>query len=1028
MADYNLGTARGRIEIDAAGVGKGLADANNQIDKFDNKTKSSGANLQKTGTVLLGGSALIAGGFALAINSAADFEKVISGIAAVSGAAGPELDKVRQKALQLGADTQYSAGEAAGAMEELIKAGLSVDDVLNGAADATVNLAAAGEVDLTTAATIASNAMNQFGLTAENMPHVADLIAGAANASAIDVNEFGMALSQSGAVANLAGLSFDDLSLAIAAMGNAGIKGSDAGTSLKTFLQNLQPTTEKQIDLMKELGIVTEDGANKFYDASGSLKPMNEIAGVLSDSLAGLTDQQKQMALETMFGSDAIRAAAVIADNGTAGFDALSQSVGKTSAADVAATRMDNLAGSIEQLKGSVETLMIIIGRPLADSLRGIVDMVTKLVNWFSSLDAGTLDMIVTVAKMVGAFLGVIGGALVLISVIEKIKTALIALKVVLLAHPLFFIIAAIIALGVALYMLYQRNETFRHAVQALFGWMADNILPVLKAIIDGFMQFWEVLTTGMTQDEGGSWWENLAFVIRDVAHWLVDVLIPAFMDFWTALTTGFTNDEGGTWFENLALVIHEVVVAILHFLVPAVQKIAKVLVWLGKEIIERLVGGFIWLKDNVWPVLFAFGELVEAIAERIIQAIGVIIDIVADLIKVIQDMEPVWTFIWNILKTVIEVAVGVMQNIWHNFADNLWHVIDFAFQSVKRIVEAALRVIQGVIQTITSLIKGDWAGVWEGIKNIFGGVWDYIMAIPAFVLGAIQLVIENAFDVLLTTFQNIDTLLRGVFSGMWEGLKGIVLGAIDAIIGFIQDLPGRIAGFVGTIFDGFKDAASGAVDTVINFFRDLPGRLLELDRQIVEAGMGIASSLLHGIIDGVTGFVGFIGDFAAGLGHAMIDWFNNNIIQWINDKIPDEITMPSAIPNINLPDDPIPWIPNPYHSGGIVPGNKEVGIIAQGGEGIMSREMMGWFRTLLMGLGTNLHTFFGGNLPTLITRPPMSTSSGGMERGSDVNLQLLFPNVGSAKDVEEIKRALSNSSVLTNLTRAVKAGVGRNS
>jgi TP901 family phage tail tape measure protein len=382
---YDIGTARGVIQMDYNG--RGVTQALTGLTGLERQGAAVDKSLRLATMAVAGMGLTIAGAFAFAVKKTADFEHRISAISAVSGAVGDELDAIREKALQLGADTVFSASEAAEAMEELVKAGLSVDDVLNGAADAAVALAAAGGIGIPEAATIASNAMNQFNLTASELPGVVDSIAGAANASAIDVGQLGTSLSQVGAVANLAGLSFEDTATAIALMGNAGIVGSDAGTSLKTMLQNLQPVTTKQKNLFKELGIVTEDGANAFFDAEGNVKSYAGISGVLSDALRGQTNQQKLMTLETMFGTDAIRAAAVAADAGAKGVRELNREMGETTAAEVAAKRMDNFKGSLEQLWGSIETAVITGGSGLLPYLRDVVDWLTEMVN--SGTDVG---------------------------------------------------------------------------------------------------------------------------------------------------------------------------------------------------------------------------------------------------------------------------------------------------------------------------------------------------------------------------------------------------------------------------------------------------------------------------------------------------------------------------------------------------------------------------------------------------------------------------------------------------------------
>jgi TP901 family phage tail tape measure protein len=322
-------------------------------------------------------------GIGAATTAAMGFEKTMSGIAAVSGLdqTGAQFKALSDLALKLGADTSFSASEAAKGMEEMVKAGVSLEDVMAGAAAATLDLAAAGGVEVAEAATIASNAMNTFSKSGADMAHIADLLAGAANASAISVHDLGFSLSAVGAVAATVGLTIEDTTTAIAVLGQAGLKGSDAGTSLKTMLMGLQPTTKAQTAAFKELGIVTKDGSNQFFDAAGHAKSMADIAGILQKATMGLTDAQKLQKLEMMFGTDAIRAAAIMAKAGSAGFDAMADSMSKVTAQTVAAERLNNLAGSLEKLKGSLETAAISLGAHFTPGLKTLADRATEAVN-----------------------------------------------------------------------------------------------------------------------------------------------------------------------------------------------------------------------------------------------------------------------------------------------------------------------------------------------------------------------------------------------------------------------------------------------------------------------------------------------------------------------------------------------------------------------------------------------------------------------------------------------------------------------
>lgn len=460
MADYNLGTAQGSIKITYDD--SGAAQARKGIDSIKGSAGSSEAAFNRlAGASAIAGGA-IAAGLAVAGNKAIDFEKQISAIGAVSGATGSQLEVLRAKALQLGADTTFSASEAANAMEELAKAGVPLEAILNGAADATVALAAAGGVSLPEAATIASNAMNAFGLAAKDLGHVADLIAGASNASAIDVSEFGQSLQQAGAVANLVGLSFDDLAAAIALMGNAGIKGSDAGTSLKTMLSNLQPVTLKQKELFRDLGLTLKNGSNAFFDAQGNIKGLAEISGILNTATKGMTSAQKQLTLETIFGSDAIRAAAVLTDAGAAGFNNMADAMGKVTAEDVAAKRLDNTAGAIEQLKGSAETAGIAIGTIMMPAIKALAQGLTKLANSFSALSPETQKTILIVTGVVAAVLLAMAAIIKITSFVKAFMVAWRLLNISFIASPIGLIITAIIALIVIIVLIATKTTWFQ--------------------------------------------------------------------------------------------------------------------------------------------------------------------------------------------------------------------------------------------------------------------------------------------------------------------------------------------------------------------------------------------------------------------------------------------------------------------------------------------------------------------------------------------------------------------------------------
>lgn len=315
---------------------------------------------------------------AKSIGMAADYERSMHVLQAVTGATDAQMEKLRQKAIELGDDITLpgvSAVTATDAMIELAKAGLSAEQSM-AAARGTLQLAAAGQVDAAYAAEVVAGALNAFALSGDQATRVADLLAAAANASAAGVTDMAYAMQMANSVGSLTGQSIHDLVTAIAMMANAGIKGQDAGTSLKVMMMRLVQPTEKAAELLKRLGI-------SVYDADGNIRPLPDLVSQFSHALSGLDQSQRAAALSTIFGADAIRAASIVLAAGRESYDAMAQAVSKQGAAsDLAGAQMKGLSGAIEGLKSNFETLMIKVGtpflEPLSRALRAVGEIITS--------------------------------------------------------------------------------------------------------------------------------------------------------------------------------------------------------------------------------------------------------------------------------------------------------------------------------------------------------------------------------------------------------------------------------------------------------------------------------------------------------------------------------------------------------------------------------------------------------------------------------------------------------------------------
>lgn len=336
---------------------------------------------------------------AVAIKSAADFDKAMSAVSAATHAPKAEIDQLRAAALKAGKDTQYSATQAADGITQLSKAGVSTADILNGGLKGALSLAAAGQLDVGEAAETAASALTQFKLSGAQVPHVADLLAAAAGKAQGSVHDVGLALNQSGLVAAQFGLSIEDTTGALAEFANAGLVGSDAGTSLKTMLLAIANPSKQTKTLMDDLGI-------SFYDATGKFIGFNGVAAVLQTRLKGLTDAQRQQALGQIFGNDAIRSASILYADGAAGVDKWRKAVNDAGyASETAQKQTDNLAGDLERLKGSLETLAIESGSGANSGLRLIAKALNSIVNVLANMPSGITATITILAGLSGAAL-----------------------------------------------------------------------------------------------------------------------------------------------------------------------------------------------------------------------------------------------------------------------------------------------------------------------------------------------------------------------------------------------------------------------------------------------------------------------------------------------------------------------------------------------------------------------------------------------------------------------------------------------
>ena len=526
--------------------------ATQEMDRVSAASGKLKKHLEPVGSAmkLVGAGALAAG--VASVKMAGDYEQGLNIFKSVSGATAQQMAMVAAKARELGQDASLpgvSARDAANAMTELSKAGLSVNDTL-AASKGVMSLAKAGQIDVADAATIAAQALNAFKLKGSDAGKVADVLANGANASATDIRGLSLGLQQSAAVASQFGVSLEDTVTTLGLFANRGMQGSDAGTSLKTMLISLANPSKKAANLMHQLGI-------NAYDASGKFVGMRQLAQNLQNGLKGLSEEQKQQALATIFGTDAFRAAAFLADSAGKSYDDMSKAVGRSGAAmDLAKAQNSGFNGALDNLKSTIETVATDFGQKLLPELTKIIKQLANsgVIEAFGNV----LIALLPVLKMVAAgfvalkIAHVVGWFGQLGVKIKEAGSVIGALSTVLRTNPLGLIITVIAALIPFLIDLENHFHIFSNAVEWIktaWNGMVEWFTGIFTGIGQALSNVWQAITTAFNNVT--AFLQNWGPTILAIMFWPFSLLIGLVITFkdqimavlnalWGGISAGF--------------------------------------------------------------------------------------------------------------------------------------------------------------------------------------------------------------------------------------------------------------------------------------------------------------------------------------------------------------------------------------------------------------------------------------------------------------------------------------------------------
>ena len=449
------------------------------LTKVNKSLGNMGRSLASGGGRLAAAGIGMAAPIAAAVQQGAAFESTLLNIRASTGATSAQIDQIKASSMAMSQALGVGPTEAAQGMLELLKAGMSLDAVLGGAGKTALEFAKVGEMDVAQAAVVMSDAMNVFKVSSDV---AANALSSAADASSTSIAQMSEAFSMSSAVAGLAGQSIEDLSATLAILANNGVKGSDAGTSVKTMLMRLMAPADDAVGALDQLGL----SVASFRGADGQMKPMVEIIGTLTQAMGGLDQTAKDDIFRRIFGADAIRAASILASEGVDGFTKMREAM--ASALPVGEKYklvMSGLAGSFGSVLAAMQRMAIAITDAVAPALAGALPFITGFIDGLTKLATDNKEAVVLFAQVAAAAIG-IGAAMVTVGYALQALSGSIGLVLngfglfSALASPVLLVAAGI---GAAVFALYK----FKDQIGAALGPVAPLVQQAAGAIGEGF-------------------------------------------------------------------------------------------------------------------------------------------------------------------------------------------------------------------------------------------------------------------------------------------------------------------------------------------------------------------------------------------------------------------------------------------------------------------------------------------------------------------------------------------------------------
>lgn len=956
----DVGSAVGYLDLDISGFLAGLRSAQSEADtaskniatKIGNNFQSVGKSLTSVGTTLTKNVTVPLAGIAtVGLKTASDFESAMSNVKAISGATGEEFDELRQKAIDLGGSTAFSATEVADAMTEMAKAGWNTEQIIAGMGGVLDAAAASGE-SLGTVSTIVADAITGFGMEAAESTRVADLLTQAANAGTIGINDLGESFKYIAPVAGSMGLSIEDVTTALSAMSMSGIKGSQAGTSLRGVLTRMVKPTDQVAAAMNELGIV-------LTNSDGTFKSLDQILSEMRGSFSDLTDEQKTYYAATLAGQEGMSGLLSLLNISQEEYDEIAASMDNATgvAQETAEVMRDNLSVDVEELGGSLESLAITLAEHIIPHLRTFVQWLTELVGKFAALDPETQKTILKfagIAAVIGPVILILGklvtGIGSIISAFGKLKAAIPAIKGGLVAikgaiagisAPVAAVIAVIVVLIAAFANLWKTNEEFRNKMTAIWdgikskfesfaqgivdrlnalGFDFENFGEVVKAIWDGFCSLLAPIFEGV--------FNQISVILGSVLDALTgifDVFIGIFTGNWDQAWQGVKEIFGAVWdlikgtFESWTIAFKGIADTVLGWFGTTWDetwtniKQFFVDIWNGiTSFFSNVINSIKTAVSNfITTIINFFAQLPTNIANFITNAYNSVVTWVSNMVAKAREMGQ------NFLNAVVSFFTNLPYKVGYFIGSTLTNIVIWAGNMVTKAREMGTNFLNTVVSFFTQLPGKILQFITSAFNNV--QIWATNMVNKAREMGTnfINNVVSFFTQLPGKVLQFITSAFNNVqiwATNMANKARETGTNFINNVVSFMQQLPGKIKQYLDSAINNLKTWVTQMGQKGKEAVQSLINNVMSAASGIASKVASIGSDIVSGVWNGIKNAAGWFTDQVKGFFSGIVDGvkdalgigspskvFRDEIGRWLPPGVVQgfEAAMPSAMKTI---------------------------------------------------------------------------------------------------------------------------------